>query len=124
LSILNRELIHLLTAVTKSWERFCLQILKLPLEQQVALYDWLAQTIAQERQPIEEASIPVQSGREVVESRASGKITYRLEMVKCGKLACRCASGQLHGPYWYAYHKQSGRLKSRYVGKELPESTE
>jgi hypothetical protein len=110
--------------VTKSWERFCLQILKLPLEQQVALYDWLEQTIAQARQPIEEARIPVQSGREVVESRASGKITYRLEMVKCGKLDCRCASGQLHGPYWYAYHKQSGRLKSRYVGKELPESTE
>jgi hypothetical protein len=107
--------------VTKSWERFCLQILKLPLEQQITLYNWLAETIAQQQQPIEEDDIPVQSGREVVESRASGKVTYRLEMVKCGKLACRCASGLLHGPYWYAYHKDSGRLKSHYVGKELPE---
>jgi hypothetical protein len=120
LSILDQALPYLLTAVTKSWERFRLQILKLPLEQQIALYDWLTEAIAQQQQPIEDADIPVQSGREVVESRASGKVTYRLEMVKCGKLACRCASGLLHGPYWYAYHKHSGRLKSRYVGKELP----
>jgi hypothetical protein len=37
--------IYLLTAVTDSWKQFCLRILKLPLEQQVALYDWVAAVI-------------------------------------------------------------------------------
>jgi len=110
--------------VANSEERLRLQILKLSLEQKSALQDWLSEAIAHEQQQIERADIPVQSGREVVELRTSGKVTYRLEMVKCGKLACRCASGQLHGPYWYAYQKQAGRLKSRYVGKELSEPTE
>jgi hypothetical protein len=110
--------------VTNPQERLRLRILKLSLEQKSALQDWLAEVIAQEQKQIESADIPTQPGREVVESRTSGKVTYRLEMVKCGKLACRCASGQLHGPYWYAYQKQTGQLKSRYVGKELLEPTE
>jgi hypothetical protein len=117
--------------VANSQERLRLQILKLSLEQKLALHDWLAEArcfadtarVAQEQEALS-AEIPVQPGREVVESKISGKITYRLEMVKCGKLACRCASGQLHGPYWYAYQKHSGHLKSRYVGKELLEPTE
>jgi hypothetical protein len=87
--------------VANSQERLRLQILKLPLEQKLALHDWLAEAIAQEQEAVR-AEIPIQQGREVVESRVSEKVTYRLEMVKCGKLACRCASGQLHGPYWYA----------------------
>jgi hypothetical protein len=110
--------------VTNPQERLRLRILKLSLEQKSALQDWLAEVIAQEREQIESADIPIQQGRKVVESRTSGKVTYRLEMVKCGKLACRCASGQLHGPYWYAYQKQTGYLKSRYVGKELLEPNE
>lgn len=32
------------------------------------------------------------------ESRTMSK-TYRLESVRCGKKKCRCASGELHGPY-------------------------
>jgi hypothetical protein len=118
------QLFFLLLIVANSQERLQVQILKLSLEQKSALQDWLAEAIVQEQQQGESADIPIQSGREVVESRTSGKVTYRLEMVKCGKLACRCASGQLHGPYWYAYQKQTGRLKSRYVGKELLEPTE
>ena len=46
-----------------------------------------------------------------------GKVTFRQEMVRCGKEGCtRCP----HGPYWYAYWREGGRTRSRYVGKQLP----
>jgi hypothetical protein len=49
------------------------------------------------------------------------KVTYRLEQVRCGKEGCtRCP----HGPYWYAYWREEGRLRSRYIGKQLPEGAE
>ena len=51
----------------------------------------------------------------------AGKVTYRLEPVRCGKQGCaRCP----HGPYWYAYWREDGRLRSRYIGKSLPEGIE
>jgi hypothetical protein len=47
-----------------------------------------------------------------------GKVTYRQEMVRCGRDTCtRCP----HGPYWYAYWREGGRMRSRYIGKNLPE---
>ena len=47
-----------------------------------------------------------------------GKVTYRLEPVRCGRAGCtRCP----HGPYWYAYWREDGRVRSRYIGKTLPE---
>jgi hypothetical protein len=47
-------------------------------------------------------------------------VTYRLESVRCGKAGCtRCP----HGPYWYAYYREGGRLRSRYIGPELPDAT-
>jgi hypothetical protein len=50
--------------------------------------------------------------------RGEAKVTYRLEHVRCGKRGCtRCP----HGPYWYAYWREDGRPKSRYIGKNLPE---
>ena len=52
---------------------------------------------------------------------AEGKITYRQEHVRCGRDNCtRCP----HGPYWYAYWREDGRLRSRYIGKELPANVE
>lgn len=57
----------------------------------------------------------------VVEERHGGGKTYRLEYTRCGKAACRCAAGTLHGPYWYSYWMEGGKTKSRYVGKELSE---
>ena len=46
-----------------------------------------------------------------------GRVTFRQEMVRCGKKGCtRCP----HGPYWYAYWRERGRTRSRYVGKQLP----
>ncbi|MDQ4005363.1 MAG: hypothetical protein M3135_03555 [Actinomycetota bacterium] len=45
-----------------------------------------------------------------------GKVTYRQEHVRCGRDGCsRCP----HGPYWYAYWRENGRQRSRYVGKDL-----
>src|SRR5438093_4062379 len=49
---------------------------------------------------------------------AEGKVTYRQEHVRCGRENCtRCP----HGPYWYAYWREGGRLRSRYIGKDQPE---
>jgi hypothetical protein len=46
-----------------------------------------------------------------------GSVTYRLEHVRCGKRGCtRCP----HGPYWYAYWREEGRMRSRYIGKTPP----
>lgn len=46
-----------------------------------------------------------------------GSITFRYETVRCGKENCtRCP----HGPYWYAYWKENGRTRSRYIGRSLP----
>lgn len=45
-----------------------------------------------------------------------GKVTYRQERVRCGREGCtRCP----HGPYWYAYWREGGRVRSRYIGKDL-----
>ena len=48
----------------------------------------------------------------------TGPVTYRLESVRCGKPGCtKCP----HGPYWYAYYREDGKVRSRYIGPELPE---
>ena len=51
------------------------------------------------------------------ERQPAATVTYRLQPVRCGKRGCtRCP----HGPYWYAYWREDGRLRSRYIGKTLP----
>jgi hypothetical protein len=61
--------------------------------------------------------------RSEAREKARNKRYLRLEHVKCGKKGCKkCASGELHGPYWYLYRPKrngSGRT-SEYVGKMLP----
>jgi hypothetical protein len=47
----------------------------------------------------------------------TGNVTYRLETVRCGKPGCKTCP---HGPYWYAYYRDGNRLRSRYIGRELP----
>lgn len=58
--------------------------------------------------------------RDVPKAKQAGQKTYRLERVRCGSKKCRCASGELHGPYWYAYWSEGGRTRSQYLGKKLP----
>ena len=43
--------------------------------------------------------------------------TFRCEYVRCGKASCRSCP---HGPYWYEYWREGGRLRKRYHGKQRP----
>lgn len=80
----------------------------------------IAAMIDDREQPPEPKNNP---NRAVVEERRTPTATLRLELVNCGKGACKACGGRrpAHGPYWYAYWKENGRTKSRYIGKELPE---
>lgn len=35
--------------------------------------------------------------------------------MRCGKQNCRCARGQLHGPYHYLFWREAGQLRKVYV---------
>jgi hypothetical protein len=37
------------------------------------------------------------------------------QWVRCGRRNCHCASGNLHGPYFYLFWREQGRLRKRYV---------
>ncbi len=39
------------------------------------------------------------------------------QMVRCGKVTCHCAGGELHGPYFYRFWRESGRLRKQYVNR-------
>lgn len=55
-------------------------------------------------------------------------VTYQQQRRKCGKPTCDCRYRAVaihgHGPYWYAYWRDraTGRMRSRYIGKHLPEA--
>ena len=94
---------------------------QLNLDQARKLYAELGALVqALEQQPATQESVEAK-GREVVEVQHVGDHLYQLERVCCGKTGCKCAraNGDLHGPYWYAYWRDDGKLKSRYVGKQL-----
>lgn len=40
------------------------------------------------------------------------------EMKRCGRAGCRCANGELHGPYYYRFFRVRGKLRKRYVRPE------
>ncbi len=74
--------------------------------------DLVQSLIADKEQP----AVPQRtSGREVLDTKKSGAVTYRLERVSCGK-GCK---GCPHGPYWYGYWKEGGKTRSKYIGKRL-----
>ena len=63
--------------------------------------------------------------RSTAHKKAQNKRYLELERVKCGKKGCiKCASRELHGPYWYLYRPKVNRpgRTSEYVGKVLPET--
>ena len=41
-----------------------------------------------------------------------------VQWVRCGKSNCRCADGQLHGPYHYRFWRENGKLRKAYVKPE------
>lgn len=44
-------------------------------------------------------------------------VSFRQELVRCGKPGCKTCP---HGPYWYAYWREGGRVRSRYIGRHPP----
>lgn len=44
------------------------------------------------------------------------------QMVRCGKVGCKCQSGALHGPYYYRFWREDGRLRKQYVPKKQLET--
>lgn len=86
-------------------------------DQQRKLYVWLHELIKQT--DIEEREHTPDGNKASVKKQV-GQKTYRLQSVRCGSKKCRCASGELHGPYWYAYWSEGGRTRSQYIGKKPP----
>ena len=48
----------------------------------------------------------------------------RAEHIRCGKPSCRCARGELHGPYWYRRWREGGRQRREYVKAADAESAQ
>ena len=53
------------------------------------------------------------------------KLTLERKYIRCTRAGCRICTAwdsteRGHGPYWYAFWKEGGRTRSKYVGKELP----
>lgn len=85
------------------------------------LRTWLKSTLDDGSEgDAESIAIPTNPKRQVVDSLSREKHFYQLELVSCGKAGCKCSKGKLHGPYWHQYWKDGGRVKSKYIGKELP----
>jgi hypothetical protein len=40
------------------------------------------------------------------------------QWVRCGKPSCRCAQGRGHGPYFYRFWREEGRLRKAYVPRK------
>ncbi|MBD2080506.1 DUF6788 family protein [Leptolyngbya sp. FACHB-17] len=102
---------------------------RLTLAQAKQLYAELGDIVRSLEQQSVHSEAVTAKGREVIETQRSDDPNgiggaarlYQLELVRCGKAGCKCAGidGELHGPYWYAYWRENGKLKSRYVGKRF-----
>ncbi len=57
-----------------------------------------------------------------VSAHPASRVTYSQQFRRCNKPGCpTCELGSPgHGPYWYAFWREGGRRRSRYVGKQLP----
>ena len=49
-------------------------------------------------------------------------VTYYQQGRRCGRATCKCAQGELHGPYWYGRDMATGKVS--YIGRELPQAVE
>jgi hypothetical protein len=93
----------------------------LSLEQLKKLNEWTREQIRRSKITVSKKASTVKN---VIEELSLENKTYRLEAIRCGKEKCKCARGQMHGPYWYSYARVDGKLKSTYVGKKLPRNIE
>lgn len=69
----------------------------------------------------QDAPVIERPGREVIERRRYQGMLVQREKVRCGKATCKCARGAAHGPYWYGYWSEGGKMRSKYIGKRLPD---
>jgi hypothetical protein len=59
---------------------------------------------------------PRQGGHNNV-AQENQSVTYQRQYRRCSKPDCK---GCPHGPYWYAYWRDGNKVRSRYIGKTLP----
>ena len=45
------------------------------------------------------------------------RVIYRSKKTMCGRKHCKSCP---HGPYWYAFWEEGGKIKSKYIGKTPP----
>jgi tetratricopeptide (TPR) repeat protein len=51
----------------------------------------------------------------------NSKVIYYRQYSFCDKAQCKkCREGRGHGPYWYAYRNEGGRITRTYIGRTLP----
>jgi hypothetical protein len=95
---------------------------RLSLAQLRRLDEWLRELIrsGEEAERVEKSS----SRKHAVAERIIDNKTYRLESIRCGKEKCKCARGNLHGPYWYSYTRVKDKVTSQYIGKKPPKDIE
>lgn len=120
-------------ASRSSSELLRFKIKQLSLQEKRDLQHWLESQIELEQDDLNQGAITnsttetlkiSSTNHACVESCSYEGRTYQLERRRCGKKVCKCASGDLglsgHGPYWYAYWKESGKLRTQYIGKRPP----
>jgi hypothetical protein len=77
------------------------------------LDQWIQELIAKKEAEWQELLARDRSGKD-------SSVSYQQEYVLCGKAGCRCAAGEKHGPYWYAYWTDPlGKTRKKYIGKNL-----
>jgi hypothetical protein len=45
------------------------------------------------------------------------KMAICQQFEKCGKAGCKCNAGALHGPYFFFFYREDGKLKKSYIRK-------
>jgi hypothetical protein len=95
---------------------------RLSLGQLRRLDEWLHELILKAEESAQAKQSP--SRKQIVEEQIVESKSYRLQGVRCGKEKCKCARGKLHGPYWYSYSRLKDKIRSQYIGKELPRDVE
>jgi hypothetical protein len=51
------------------------------------------------------------------------RYSWQRQFRKCAKQCRTCQEQSGHGPYWYKYWREGGKVKSEYVGKRIPTGT-
>ena len=87
---------------------------------QQRLLAWLQRQVDAQEPPPADPELWQPPGVETAQAvRRIGKSCFLLQGVKCGKPGCKCATGALHGPYWYEFWREGGKVRKRYHGKRI-----